>query len=58
MTTTTTTTDDEIMDLAQIADACSEARVGAPAFWQEAMGGDMAPLPRGTVERIIGELAS
>lgn len=43
---------DDTMSLPEIDEYLNARRISPTQFWQKAMGGDMAPLPRSTVERI------
>jgi hypothetical protein len=45
------------MSIADIGDYLRDRRLSAMQFWQEAMGGDMAPLPREDVIRIANKIA-
>lgn len=48
---------DSTMSIADIGDYLRQRRISAMAFWQDAMGGDMAPLPREDVIRIANKIA-
>lgn len=45
------------MSILEIGDYLRERRISPSKFWQEAMGGDMAPLPREDVVRIANKIA-
>ena len=49
--------EDVTMSISEIGSYLRGRRVSASEFWQDAMGGDMAPLPRKDVIRIADKIA-